>query len=275
LRLETMGTSSVQERSDSATGICGVLLDLGGVIYVGSSPIEGALAAVERLRDAGLPLRFITNTTRRSKRQVLADLREMGLHVSSDELLTPALLARAYLEKHALSPFLVVHPDLEEDFAGLPPGRAEAVIVGDAGQHFTYDRLNRAYRKMIDGAELLALAKNRNFKDADGELSLDAGPFVAALEFAADRKAVLFGKPSADFFNTAVDDLRCRANEVVMIGDDAEADVDGAITCGLRGILVRTGKYRPGDESKLGSQPSHLAENLAEAAAWILAHRQQ
>lgn len=270
-----MGTSIVQERGDSATGVCGVLLDLGGVIYVGSTPIEGALAAVERLRNAGLPLRFITNTTRRSKRQVMADLREMGLHVSNDELLTPALLARAYLEKHALSPFLVVHPDLEEDFAGLLPGRAEAVIVGDAGQHFTYDRLNRAYRKMIDGAELLALAKNRNFKDADGELSLDAGPFVAALEFAANRKAVLFGKPSADFFITAVDDLRCRANEVVMIGDDAEADVDGAITCGLRGILVRTGKYRPGDESKLGSQPSYLAENLAEAAAWILAHRQQ
>jgi HAD superfamily hydrolase (TIGR01458 family) len=270
-----MGTSSVQERSDSATGICGVLLDLGGVIYVGNSPIEGALAAVEHLRDAGLPLRFITNTTRRSKRQVMADLREMGLHVSSDELLTPALLARDYLEKHMLSPFLVVHPNLDEDFAGLAPGRAEAVIVGDAGEHFTYDRLNRAYRKMIDGAELLALAKNRNFKDADGELSLDAGPFVAALEFAANKKAVLFGKPSADFFNTAVDNLHCRAGQVVMIGDDAEADVEGAITSGLKGILVRTGKYRPGDESKLGSRPSYLAENLDEATHWILAHRQK
>jgi HAD superfamily hydrolase (TIGR01458 family) len=269
-----MGTSSVQERSDSATGICGVLLDLGGVIYVGSSPIEGALGAVERLRDAGLPLRFITNTTRRSKRQVMADLREMGLQVSSDELLTPALLARAYLEKHVLSPFLVVHPNLE-DFAGLPPGRAEAVIVGDAGEHFTYDRLNRAYRKMIDGAELLALAKNRNFKDADGALSLDAGPFVAALEFAANRKAVLFGKPSADFFNTAVDNLHCRAGQVAMIGDDAEADVEGAITSGLKGILVRTGKYRPGDESKLGSRPSYIAENLDDATRWILAHRQK
>jgi HAD superfamily hydrolase (TIGR01458 family) len=262
----------VQERDDSASGIRAVLLDLGGVIYVGSTPIEGALAAVERLRDSGLPLRFITNTTRRSKRQVMADLHTMGLHVSIDELLTPALLARAFLENHALSPFLVVHPDLEEDFAGLSRGRAEAVVVGDAGEHFTYDRLNRAYRKMIGGAELLALAKNRNFKDADGELSLDAGPFVAALEFAANRKAVLFGKPSADFFNTAVDDLHCRADQVIMIGDDAEADVEGAITSGLKGILVRTGKYHPGDEAKLSSQPSYLAENLDDAVSWILAH---
>lgn len=265
----------MQERGDNTIAISGVLLDLGGVIYVGSTVLEGALPAVERLRNVGLPLRFITNTTRRSKRQVIADLRTMGLHVSSDELLTPALLARAYLEKHMLSPFLVVHPNLEEDFAGLPRGCAEAVVVGDAGEHFTYDRLNRAYRKVIDGAELVALAKNRNFKDADGELSLDAGPFVAALEFAANRQAMLFGKPSADFFHTAVDDLHCRANEVVMIGDDAEADVEGAITSGLNGILVRTGKYRPGDDSKLGHWTSYVAENLEEATLWILAHRKR
>jgi len=265
----------MQGRGDDTIAISGVLLDLGGVIYVGSTVLEGALLAVEQLRNVGLPLRFITNTTRRSKRQVIADLHAMGLHVSSDELLTPALLARAYLEKHMLSPFLVVHPNLEEDFAGLPRGRVEAVIVGDAGQYFTYDRLNRAYRKIIDGAELVALAKNRNFKDVDGELSLDAGPFVAALEFAVNRQAMLFGKPSADFFHTAVDDLHCRANEAVMIGDDAEADVDGAITSGLNGILVRTGKYRPGDESKMRFRPSYVAENLDEAMLWVLEHRKK
>ena len=168
--------SIMQESGDRSSRISGVLLDLGGVIYIGSTPIDGALAAVERLRDAGLPLRFITNTTRRSKRQVMADLCQMGLRVSNDELLTPALLARAHLEKHALSPFLVVHPELVEDFAGLPSDRAEAVIVGDAGEYFTYDRLNRAYRKIMEGAPLLALAKNRNFKDADGELKSRCWP---------------------------------------------------------------------------------------------------
>lgn len=260
---------------DGMTANSGVLLDLGGVIYVGSSPLAGALAAVERLRRAGLPLRFLTNTTRRSKRQVMADLSAIGLDVASEEVLTPALLARAYLEMHRLSPFLVVHPNLEEDFAGLPLGRREAVIVGDAGEYFTYDRLNRAYRKILAGAELVALARNRNFKDADGALSLDAGPFVAALEFAADQKALLFGKPSADFFHTAVADLPCRANEVVMIGDDAEADVEGAILSGLHGILVRTGKYRAGDETKLGAPPSYVADTLEDAARWILARHKK
>ena len=263
----------MQENTNSPPMLSGVLLDLGGVIYVGSTPIEGALAAVERLRASGLPLRFITNTTRRSRRQVIEDLGRMGLEVSDDELVTPALLARAYLERHGLSPFLVVHPELEEEFAGLAVGLSEAVVVGDAGECFTYDRLNRAYRKLAAGAPLLALAMNRNFKDADGELSLDAGPFVAALEYASKRKAVLFGKPSPEFFNIAVDDLGCARSEVVMIGDDAEADVGGATAAGLKGVLVRTGKYRPGDESALVPPPNYVAENLNDAVAWILARR--
>ena len=261
----------MQGNTSSTASLCGVLLDLGGVIYVGNTPIAGALAALERLRASGLPLRFITNTTRRSLRQVVEDLGAMGLEVSQGELLTPALLARSYLQKHDLLPFLVVHPDLEEDFTGCAAGRSEAVVVGDAGQSFTYDRLNHAYRKMVAGAPLLALAMNRNFKDADGELSLDAGPFVAALEYAAKRKAVLLGKPAPDFFSIAVDDLGCDRSEVVMIGDDAEADVGGAMAAGLTGVLVRTGKYRPGDESALEPAPNYVAENLDDAVTWILA----
>ena len=248
-------------------------MDLGGVIYVGSTPIEGAIAAVAQLRDRGLPLRFITNTTRRSRRQVIADLSQMGLRVQDNELLTPALMARSYLEKHGLSPFLVVHPELEEDFAGLAPGRSEVVVVGDAGESFSYDRLNRAYRKMTAGAALLALAMNRNFKDRDGELSLDAGPFVVALEFAAKRKAVLLGKPSPEFFSLAIDSLGYDRSNVVMIGDDVEADVGGAMAAGIKGILVRTGKYRPGDETELALAPNCVADNISEAAEWILSQR--
>ncbi len=254
----------------SAAAIRGVLLDLGGVVYVGSTPIEGALAAIERLRAAGLPVRFITNTTRRCRRRVIADLGQMGLKVSEAELLTPALLARAYLERHGLSPFLLVHPDLEEDFAGLALGGAEAVVVGDAGEHFTYDRLNRAFRKVLSGAKLLALAMNRNFKDADGELSLDAGPFVTALEYASRTKAELIGKPSPEFYALAIDGLGYEPASIAMIGDDAEADIGGAMAAGLRTVLVRTGKYRPGDEKALPMTPDRISDDLADAVAWIL-----
>lgn len=255
------------------SGVEGVLLDLGGVVYVGGTPIAGAIEAVERLRRAGLQVRFITNTTRRPRRQVIADLRQMGLEVDEGELLTPALMARAYLEKHDLSPFLIIHPALEEDFLGLEAGPSEAVVVGDAGQSFSYDRLNSAFRKITEGARLLALAMNRNFKDADGELSLDAGPFVVALEYATRQKAVLLGKPSAEFFETAVESLGFEKSRVLMIGDDAEMDVAGAIGAGLQGMLVRTGKYRAGDEREWDLEAASLADDLGEAVERILSGR--
>ncbi len=185
----------------------------------------------------------------------------------------PAIAARRHLEAQGLAPHLLVHPALEEDFAGLPGGAAKAVVVGDAAEGFTYPALNAAFRAIQGGAAFLALARNRSFQDDDQELSLDAGPFVAALEYATGRGATVLGKPSEDFFRAAVDSLGCDAEEAVMVGDDVESDVAGAMAAGLAGILVRTGKYRPGDEGRIAPPPSALCDDLAGAATWILANR--
>lgn len=248
----------------------GILLDLGGVVFTGDRLLPGAADAVARLRGAGVPLRFLTNTTRRSVRRLVADLARAGLELDPEDVLTPAQLARRHLAEHRLEPHLLVHPDLEEEFAGLPPGEGVAVVIGDAGEAFTYAALNAAYRRLEAGAEFLALAMNRNFRDPDGELSLDAGPFVRALEYASGRRATVLGKPSPAFFGLAVEALGCTRAEAVMVGDDAEADIGGAQDAGLTGVLVRTGKYRAGDEATLESPPGHVAGDLGAAAEWIL-----
>lgn len=229
----------------SDRGVHGVLLDLGGVVYVGDEALPGAIEAVQRLKRAGLPVRYITNTTRRPVSALVEKTARMGLEIAPDELLAPARIARTWLQERGLKPHLLVHPDLEADFAGLDGGQGEAVVIGDAGEAFTYAALNAAYRKLEAGADFLALAANRNFKDSDGELSLDAGPFVRALEYASGREAVVVGKPSAAFFQAALDELGCGPAEAVMVGDDADADVLGALEAGLRAVLVRTGKYPP------------------------------
>jgi HAD superfamily hydrolase (TIGR01458 family) len=248
----------------------GVLLDLGGVVYFGDTPIPGALEAIDRLRTAAMPLRFLTNTTRRSVRRLCADLSAMGLNLDADDILTPAQLVRNHLIRRKLTPHLLVHPGLEEEFEGLPPGTGEAVVVGDAADRFSYQNLNTAYRRLEAGADFLALAENRNFKDADGELSIDAGAFVRALEYASGRESTVLGKPAKTFFHLAVQALGCAPGEAVMVGDDAEADVGGALAAGLMGVLVRTGKYRPGDETTISPPPTHVADDLAAAVDWIL-----
>lgn len=253
--------------------IKGVLLDLGGVVYVGSEPLPGAIPAIERLGAAGLGIRYLTNTTRSPRRLMLEKLRRLGVPGGAEALFMPATAARRYLEERGLTPRLLVHPALEEDFAGLKEGRAEALVVGDAGEGFTYEAMNAAFRALQAGAEFLALARNRSFQDADGALSLDAGAFVAALEYATGRQAMLFGKPAPAFFEAAVASLGCAAPEAVMVGDDAEADIAGAHAAGLQAILVRSGKYRPGDEDDIDLSPNAVVDDLGAAARRILDRR--
>lgn len=249
----------------------GVLLDLGGVVLEGEKALPGASEALARLREAGIPLRCITNTTRRSRRQMLEDLHAMGLDIGPDQLFMPAIAARTLLLEQGLKPHLLAHPNLEEDFVGTESATGGlAVVVGDAAEGFTYGAMNAAFRALMEGAAFYALAKNRAFKDADGGLSIDAGAFVTALEYATRREATLLGKPAEGFFVTALSSLGLPAGEVVMIGDDAEADIAGAMHCGLQGILVQTGKYQAGDESGITPSPSALLSDFPTAVEWLL-----
>jgi HAD superfamily hydrolase (TIGR01458 family) len=254
-------TAGTQNKAD----IKGLLIDLEGVVCVGDEPLPGSLEAIRRIRQMRIPFKFITNTTRRSRRRIVSDLVRLGLDVAMEDVFTPAALTRDLLERQNLAPFLIIHPDLREDFEGLKTDGGEAVVIGDAGAFFTFDLLNQAYRKILNGAAFLALAKNRNFVDRDGELSLDTGAFVAALEYASGNAATVLGKPAPAFFKAAVESIGCPAENVVMIGDDAEADVGGAMAAGLEGILVQTGKYRPGQETHLLQQPTHMVANLKAA----------
>lgn len=248
--------------------IRGVLLDIAGVLVDGAEPIPGALEAVDALRREGMPFRLVTNTSRRSKRAVFEQLRTLGFDVAPSDVFTGAEAVAAHLRSHHLTPFLLVHPALEDDFADLTGGTPDAVVIGDAADRFTYDRLNAAFRLLIDGAPLLAIATNRYFKDADG-LSLDAGPFVTALEYAAQVRAEVFGKPAPAFLKAILADLGCAAAETVMIGDDVEADVNGALAAGLHAILVKTGKYRSGDEARI-SEGGACAADVQDAIATVV-----
>ncbi|WP_346892543.1 TIGR01458 family HAD-type hydrolase [uncultured Roseibium sp.] len=254
--------------------IRGILIDLSGVIYIGDGPVAGAREALSRIRKSGLPVRFLTNTTRTPKQSLLERLSKMGFEIKAEELFTPAQAARELLLKRRLTPHLLIHPALEEDFQGLPAssGGACAVVVGDAADGFTYQALNAAFRDIADGADFLALAKNRTFLDADGHLSLDTGAFVAALEYASGRTATVLGKPSADFYAEAAWDMDVQMSGLVMIGDDVESDVSGALKAGVgHALLVRTGKYTPGAETKADPQPTAVVDDIDAAADWILA----
>ena len=249
--------------------IHGVLIDLEGVLYVGGYPLPGAREALLSLRAAGIPMRFITNTSRTTRAAIVDRLADMGLEVAPEHLFTPVVAARNYLIARKLTPHLLVHPHILGEFADLLGPSPDAVLIGDAGSAFDYGALNRCFRLLLNGLPLLAMGSNRYFRD-DGGLSLDIGPFVAALEYAAEMEAVILGKPAAAFFLAAVASLDLPPQDVVMVGDDAEMDVCGALTAGLRAALVRTGKYRPGDEAKVEPRGGRVFDDLDAVVDYIL-----
>jgi HAD superfamily hydrolase (TIGR01458 family) len=254
----------------SATGRLGnlgaLLLDLDGVLYVADETVDGAREAVGALRGADLVLRFVTNTTERSRAQTVDKLRRMGFAVEPDEVITPAALARRHcVEAGHRTVALIMNEDVKRDFEGLEEAAEgpEAVIMGDLGEAFGFEILNRAFRMVMDGAELVALQKNRFWLTEQG-LSLDAGPFVAAIEYATGRDAVVVGKPSASFFELVLEDAGVSADGAAMVGDDVETDVGGAMRAGLGGILVRTGKYREDFVRASGVEPTATADSIAD-----------
>ena len=237
----------------------GLLVDLDGTLYVGEEPVDGAREAIGRLKASGVALRYVTNTTRKPRREVSEHLISLGFEVEEAEIFTPARAAAGLIGEKTCFP--LVDESLLEDLGGitLTEYHPDHVLIGDLGEGFTYARLNAAFRCLMGGADLIALQINRYWRTDDG-LALDAGPFVAALEYASGKSATVLGKPERGFFQLALEDLGLRAHEVAMAGDDAEADVAGAQASGLQGIQVKTGKYRPGAEG----EPDLLLDSIAE-----------
>jgi HAD superfamily hydrolase (TIGR01458 family) len=163
----------------------------------------------------------------------------------------------------------LIHPNLKAEFADVDCHAPNAVVVGDAGEAFNYRSLNEAFRVLMDGGVLIAMGSNRYFREQDG-LSLDMGPFVEALRFASGVEPTVIGKPSADFFQQALDDMGITAEHAIMIGDDLENDVGGAQANGIQGILVRTGKYQPTDELRATFKPQRIVDNIAVAVDEII-----
>jgi len=243
-----------------------LLLDLEGTVFQSGALIPGAVEALDEATRRGVAWRFVTNATSRPRSVILRELSAMGLDVAPDRLFTAPRAARGLIAARGWTRcHFLLRPALLEDFDGVESveNGAEAVVLGDLGSGMTYERLNRAFRMLLDGAELVTLARNRYWQANDG-LMLDTGPFCAALEHASGKKAILAGKPSPAFFQAALASTGAAASETAVVGDDIESDVGGAQRAGMRGVLVRTGKHRPDDLRLSPVQPDAVLASIAE-----------
>lgn len=252
-----------------------ILIDLDGVIYEGERSVPGAPEVVAWLQQHRIPHLFLTNTTSRSREALVVKLQRLGIETDVDRILTPPVAATQWLSEHAAGPAALLVPETTVidfgDTARLEPDAesgAAAIVLGDLGDVWDFATLNRAFRLLMADPRpaLVALGMTRYWRAADG-LRLDVAPFVKALEHATGCRAVVLGKPAPEFFRTALALLDSTAGETVIVGDDIVGDVGGAQRVGIRGLLVRTGKFRP-DDLDGDIRPDAVLDSIAELPDW-------
>uniref|UniRef100_A0A8D1XCF4 Haloacid dehalogenase-like hydrolase domain-containing protein 2 n=1 Tax=Sus scrofa TaxID=9823 RepID=A0A8D1XCF4_PIG len=248
-----------------------VLVDLSGTLHIEDAAVPGAQEALKRLRATSVMIRFVTNTTKESKQDLLERLKKLEFDISEDEIFTSLTAARNLVEQKQVRPMLLVDDRALPDFKGIEVVKPNGLIPGLAHEHFHSRLLKVNFRLLLDGAPLIAIHKARYYKRKDG-LALGPGPFVTALEYATDSKATVVGKPEKTFFLEALRGAGCEPEEAVMIGDDCRDDVGGAQNVGMLGILVNSGKYRAADEAKINPPPYLTCESFPHAVDHILQH---
>ncbi|GEC02907.1 hypothetical protein SSP24_05620 [Streptomyces spinoverrucosus] len=260
-----------------------VLIDIDGVLTVSWQPLPGAVDALREIRDAGLPVALVTNTTSRTRASIAGTLAEAGFPVAAEDILTAPAVTAAYLAERfpGARCALLNSGDIREDLEGVSlvddadsegavdaDASVDVVVVGGAGPEFGYAALNRAFGHLQRGARLVAMHRNLYWRTKDG-LQLDTGAFLAGLEQAARTEAEVTGKPSAAFFEAALGRLGVSAGEAVMVGDDIESDVLAAQRAGVTGVLVKTGKYLPETHRAADGTPDHVVDSFADVPSLL------
>ena len=243
----------------------GILFDLDGVLYTGSNAIDGAVEAIEKLRASHI-CRFVTNTSTLSLVSLQQKINKLGFSIPINEIISAPQATLFYLQRQK-NPVcrLLLAEDVKHDFKEFHQSVAAAnyIVIGDIGSTWSYTLLNQVFNDLMQGAKLIAIHKNKFWQTEHG-LQMDIGGFVEALEYASGVKAMIIGKPSADFFQIALDDMGLQSSEVAMIGDDIDVDIGGSQQIGLTGILVKTGKYRQNYAEASHVKPDLLIDSIAD-----------
>ena len=253
------------------SGVKGLLLDLNGVFYVANQALPGAIDTVFKLQTSGKPYRFVTNNTTESIGKMSRSLNSLGLEIPPELIISAPYAAKKYLQqKHYNRIYPLLTDDVRKDFNdfSFDEMNAEAVLMGDMSEDWNYRMLNRAFKLVMKGAELIALHKGK-FWQWEAGLQLDIGAFVTGLEYSTDTEATIIGKPSPSFFELALQELGLPAYQVAMVGDDIRADVEGSQAVGMKGILVKTGKYRENLAAKYDITPDAVFDSVSEVISLL------
>lgn len=249
-----------------------LIFDLNGTLYERGIAVEGAIETIDLLRKKGYHMNFVTNTDGRSIGQVHKKISAMGFNIEIDELLTPVSAAKQFIHTHKESTFfLLVDDGLKEDLseATIHEDHPDYVIIGDFSRKLDYQIINKVFRMIKKGAQIIALSKTLWYVDVDGD-SINTGAFVHMFETACNKEALLLGKPSKNFLQMALEKSDSQAQRTLVIGDDLKTDIIGGKALGALTVQVKTGIYNPNTGHENLPQADYLLENVNQLVQLLI-----
>jgi len=248
--------------------IKGLLVDIDGTLYFKGAPISGTIETIVKLRAIGIKLLFFTNTDSKTPKRVLKILQDYGFNVNESEIFTPIIALKEFLSKYSnKKSYLVTTEEVAEELQEFQQVNGseipEFVIIGDFHDNWDVNRLNLAFRYVLKGAKLLGTQGNKYYIDRNGDPVIDTGSFVQMIGNAANVSPIIFGKPSKEYFLQALEKLNLTTKEVIVVGDDLESDIQGAINAGFKAVLVKTGKGQRFDSKKTNIKPFLVLDSFS------------
>ncbi|WP_049943800.1 HAD-IIA family hydrolase [Haloarcula argentinensis] len=216
------------------------LFDLDGVIYLGDEALPHAVDGVNRLYEQNKRIRFLTNDPRPTRQAVASRLRELGIRVDKEEIVTAAWATAAHLRREGVTTAAAVgseglRTELRQQGITVTNESPDAVVVG-VDEQTTYADIRRATRHIDQGAQFVGTNPDGAFPTPDGPAP-GAGAIVRAVETSTGASPTVVGKPEPLMFEMALEGTDVVQNAVV-IGDNPATDILGAHRAGLTGILV-------------------------------------
>ena len=243
----------------------GIIFDIDGVLVFQGKAYPGASEVIDFLREKGIAIRILSNSTLKSRRSCAKQLINIGFNIFESEAITASFATAKYLKSlNPRSCWVMLKGEGLEEFTGFhhDTENPEYIVMGDFREGFNFQNMNKALRLLQNGSKFIVMI-SEIVDNSMGEVELTVGAYGGMLEEAANVQATYIGKPSRYVFEMALKTMDIEKGKVLMVGDRITTDILGAKNAGIRSALVKKGEFR---ESDLDSdiKPDYIFDSIED-----------
>jgi len=224
------------------------IFDLDGTIYRGNDIIPGADKTINKLKQLGKRILFISNKTTGTIEEYFQFLKGCGLNIDKDEIINSTLVLKKYLINNypskiffAIGEEVFVNELINSGMAFSNKPEEIDILIVTLDRTLNYEKLEIAANALENGARFFAANIDDTCPVEGGEV-LDAGSTISALEKRTHKKLELhFGKPSEFMMQEIRNILDNNLENTLLLGDRLETDILMGNKLGVDTALVETG----------------------------------